>query len=109
MTSKFVEIVPRPISKVTLFPLQPSDDMILVIGQRVEGHLVVSLAIQTLDSGLRIVSWGFWVFKSIFYGSGLDDADEFFTTHAICLALQSKYKLSQLKSDTRNGYGKRVR
>ena len=36
-----------PISKGTLFPLQPSDDMILVIGQRVEGHLVVSLAIQT--------------------------------------------------------------
>ena len=36
-----------PISKGTLFRLQPSDDMIVVIGQRVAGHLVVSLAIQT--------------------------------------------------------------
>ena len=47
MTSKFVEIVSRPHLQGTLFLLQTSDDMILVIGPRLEGHLVVSLAIQT--------------------------------------------------------------
>ena len=36
-----------PTAKGTASPLQPSDGMILVIGPRLEGHLVVSLAIQT--------------------------------------------------------------
>ena len=36
MTSNLWKSYHGPISKVTLFPLQPSDDMILVIGQRVE-------------------------------------------------------------------------
>jgi len=36
-----------PTAKGTASPLQPPDGMILVIGLRLEGHLVVSLVIQT--------------------------------------------------------------
>ena len=37
----------RPTATGTVTPLQPSDGMILVIGQRLEGHSVIFLAIQT--------------------------------------------------------------
>ncbi len=36
-----------PTAKGTVSPLQPSDGMNLVIGQRLEGHSVIFLAIQT--------------------------------------------------------------
>ena len=48
-----------PIANGTASPLQPSDGMILVIGPRLEGHLVVSLTIQTHLSCRILLAVGF--------------------------------------------------
>ena len=50
MTSKFAEIIPRTTVEGTVFPLQPSDGLILEIGPRLEGRLARFAAIQTHPS-----------------------------------------------------------
>ena len=50
MTSRFAEIIPRTTVEGTVFPLQPSDGLILEISPRLEGHLARFAAIQTHPS-----------------------------------------------------------
>jgi hypothetical protein len=50
MTSRFAEIIPRTTIEGTVFPLQPSDGLILEISPRLEGHLPRFSAIQTHPS-----------------------------------------------------------